>query len=173
MVPSMVSDWISVYMVLVTLAAIYLGTGFFLAKRTLSATLDQLQETETAMSDLVNGQVRAHMDLVTPLEEHNKNLMRELETERRRRDEVFSAVESAVAETRRWRDLYFVEAMEHGNAQVAMMAEISRLSHLLKQKGVTVKLNRGIEVAIREFHEHHPVTQEQYQEAKKNLGTEK
>ena len=165
----MVQLWIEVYLVLVTLATIFFVSAFFYSRRNEERLKERLEDTETAMLELANDSSRAHLALVTPLEENNKNLLQALETERRRRDEVFSAIEAAVSETRRWRDLYFVEAMEHGNAQVAMMAEISRLAHLLKQKGVAVKLNRGIEIAIREFHEHHAVTQEQYQEAKKNL----
>jgi hypothetical protein len=102
-------------------------------------------------------------------EEQVASLKAQVSNEIRKREELFKSVDDAVNETRRWRDLYFVEAMEHGNAQVAMMNEIARLSKLLSAKGVNVKLNRGIEAALNEFREHHPVTQEQYAEAKKSI----
>lgn len=120
---------------------------------------------QDALQDTLNQAVGQSLDY----EKRIADLTAGLQNEVRKREELFTAVDAAVQETRRWRDLYFVEAMEHGNAQVAMMNEIARISKLLASKGVTVKLNRGIELALNEFREHHPVTQEQYAEAKKNI----
>lgn len=61
--------------------------------------------------------------------------------EEERRAESFSAVVAGIIRERdQWRDLYFAEAIAHGNAQGYMMAFIEAQYRRLKQAGIEVAL---------------------------------
>lgn len=93
-------------------------------------------------------------------------LERKAQDEARKGGELFKTIESVLKERDGWRDLYFVEATEHGNAQRQLLEERSRLVKQLQKAGVKPAVSPAIERIVNEFSEKHTVDPEQYKEAK-------
>ena len=79
-----------------------------------------------------------------------------LETEKRKSSEYFKSIEGAVAESKKWRDLYYSQVAGHSKAQSMLMEERKVLVTQLRKAGIKPKARKAVEMAVEEFSGQHP-----------------
>jgi hypothetical protein len=89
-----------------------------------------------------------------------------LKSEVRKGEELFKTIESVLKERDGWRDLYYVEASEHGNAQRQLLEERGRLIYQLQKAKLNPIVNLSLERMVAEFREKHAVDPAAYEAAK-------
>jgi hypothetical protein len=86
---------------------------------------------------------------------NNEALSREHATEKKRADEYFGTIEKILKERDEWRDLYWKQSREHGNAQHALMDERARNFALLRGNHIKPYVNPQIALLVGAFNEQH------------------
>lgn len=89
-----------------------------------------------------------------------------IKNEVRKGEELFKTIESVLKERDGWRDLYYVEASEHGNAQRQLLEERGRLIYQLQRAKINPIVNLSLERMVAEFREKHSVDPAAYEAAK-------
>ena len=112
----------------------------------------------------------ADLEELAALRVTSAKLARERDFEARKATEYFATIETVLKERDHWRDLYWVEASEHGNAQRQLLEERGRLIHQLKAAGIKPASSPIIERIVAEFSGKHQVSQADYQSAKEKIG---
>jgi hypothetical protein len=85
----------------------------------------------------------------------------------KRYHDLLGVIETINSERDQWRDLYWEQSREHGNAQSLLLEERSRLVHQIRSLGKTPSVNGVIERICAEFAESHQVPDPEYDRIRK------
>lgn len=94
------------------------------------------------------------------LRDSSRVIAEALETEKRKSSEYFKSIEGAVAESKKWRDLYYSQVAGHSKAQAMLMEERKVLVTQLRRAGIKPKTRKAVEMAVEEFSGQHPLPPE-------------
>lgn len=87
-----------------------------------------------------------------------QELQTSFKSEADRAQQYFSSIRTFEDESKRWRDLYWKQSREHGNAQSRLMSERDRNFRLLRGNKITPYVDPVIEQLVGAFREEHVET---------------